>query len=234
MRSVMLMIIAMMAVSASAWAQSSSLLLVEPRAPQRIDGQLVNPSLQNASYTAVIPLPPREFALHDLVTIVVRESSSASSEASLDTEKKLNVSGSVTSIPTFDLSQLLQLRMQNSKFEANGGEPLKLGITSNNKFEGDGEYERKDEMVFRITARVVDVKPNGTLALEARKFTQNDNEKLTITLNGYCRAEDVAADNTVLSTQMFDLRVTKEHTGELRNASKKGFLTKVIDFIFSF
>ncbi len=218
----------------AAWAQSSSLLLSEPRELQRVNGQRVNQSLQAASFTAVSPLPPRQFALHDLVTIVVRESASASSEATLETEKDLSVEGEITDLPRFDLTELLQLRLQNTQFEGNEGEPIKLGIGYNNSFEGDGEYERKDEMIFRITARVVDVKPNGTLALEARKFIRNDDEQLTITLTGYCRAEDVAADNTVLSTQMFDLRVTKAHSGELRNASKKGILSKIIDFVFNF
>jgi flagellar L-ring protein precursor FlgH len=81
---------------------------------------------------------------------------------------------------------------------------------------------------------VVDVKPNGTLALEARKHIENDDEKLTISLTGFCRPEDVAADNTVLSTQMFDLRVNKQHQGEVRNAQKKGLLTKLLDFVFNF
>jgi flagellar basal body L-ring protein FlgH len=72
------------------------------------------------------------------------------------------------------------------------------------------------------------------LSLEARKFIKNDKEALTIKLTGYCRAEDVSADNTVLSTQMFDLRVIKEHEGELRKATKKGILTKALDLLFNF
>ncbi len=231
MRSALFAMVMLVATS-SALAQSSSLLLAPAKEPARVHGLMVNEALQTASYTSVIPVPPRKFALHDLVTIIVRESSTASSEASLETEKEATVAGEITNVP--DLTQLLQLRLKNSPFTANGGVTPKIGADFSKEFEGDGEYERKDEVVFRITARVIDVKPNGTLSLEARKAIQNDKEKLTITLTGYCRAEDVAADNTVLSTKMFDLRVNKQHAGELRNASKKGILTKVFDFIFNF
>ena len=101
-------------------------------------------------------------------------------------------------------------------------------------FEGEGDYARKDALADRITARVVDVKPNGNLVLEARKFVQNDDEKLELVLTGYCRAEDVTADNSVLSTQMYNLDLRKQHSGELRRASKKGLLTKLLDFVFNF
>ena len=40
--------------------------------------------------------------------------------------------------------------------------------------------------------------------------------------------------NTVLSTQMFDLRVAKTHEGEIRKAQKKGLFTKILDTIFNF
>lgn len=230
MRSAVFMLI-VLAGGAAASGQTSSLYLAPPQPFERVNGELVNSALQQASYTAVIPLPPRKFALHDLVTIVVRESSNASSEGKLETTKDLSVEGEIKDFPNLNLKDLLQLRLKGGALHDPNP---KLGISYTNEYKGDGNYERKDEVVFRITARVIDVKPNGTLALEARKFIENDDEKLTITLTGFCRPEDVAADNTVLSTQMFDLRVSKQHQGEVRNAQKKGLLTKVLDFVFNF
>jgi flagellar L-ring protein precursor FlgH len=118
--------------------------------------------------------------------------------------------------------------------EGIAGDERRVGISFGRQFEGDGEYERTDEVITRLTARVVDVKPNGTLALEARTHLANDDETVTITVTGYCRAEDVTADNSVLSTQMYDLRVAKKHTGEIRDASKKGLFTKGLDYLFNF
>jgi flagellar basal body L-ring protein FlgH len=71
--------------------------------------------LQHASYTAVIPLPPRKFALHDLVTIVVRESSNASSEGKLETSKELEVEGEISDFPSLQLKDLLQFRLKGAR-----------------------------------------------------------------------------------------------------------------------
>lgn len=222
--------LALLAAPAAA-QQSSSLYLVETPPPERsAQGQPVNPYMQRASYLAVSVPEPREFRVHDLVTIIVREASSATSEGELETEKEVAVEGAAEAF--IDLEALAKdLRVRPARLSA--GVP-RASVDFNREFEGDGSYERSDEMVTRLTARVLDVKPNGVIALEARTHVASDDETVTITVTGYCRAEDVTADNTILSTQMFDLRVKKEHTGEIRNASQKGILTKALDFLFNF
>jgi flagellar L-ring protein precursor FlgH len=224
--------LAVLASGLKARAQSSSLYLEQGAPPVMVDGRPTTPALQAASYCAV-PVPePRRFAVHDLVTIIVRESSSATSEATLETDKDVSVDGSIDQFPMFQLEDLLNGRLRSSEFD-NGTKP-QVGLSYKGEFEGDGGYERSDQVTTRITAQVIDVKPNGLLALEARTFIKNDEETLTILLNGFCRAEDVAPDNTILSTQMFDLRLTKTHTGELRKASKKGLLTRLLELVFNF
>ncbi len=214
----------------SAGAHSSSLYLMPTQGPVRNEqGQIVNPYMQRASYAAVSLPEPRHFAVHDLVTIIVREASSATVEGELETEKEVTVDGEVSSF--IDLMQLLETRVQPADLGL--GNPS-VGVDFNREFQGEGDYARRDEVITRLTARVIDVKPNGTLALEARTAIDNDDEQMTIKVTGYCRAEDVTAANTILSTQMYDLRVNKQHEGEVRKASKKGLLTKVLDVLFNF
>jgi flagellar L-ring protein precursor FlgH len=208
---------------------SSSLYLMPGTPTVRADGKVVNPYMQQASYLAVTIPEPREFEVHDLVTIIVRQTATGSAEGDLSTNKDVKVSGEASAF--IDLAELLETRVVPTKLSA--GVP-KVEVGFGKEFNGDGDYERKDEIVTRLTAQVLDVKPNGTLALEARMFMANDDEELTVTVTGYCRAEDVTADNTILSTQLHDLRVVKQHTGEIRNASKKGVLTKAMDYLFNF
>ncbi len=220
-----------LAAAGSAVAQSSSLYLSKPTPPRIKDGRVVNTQLQTFSYTATIIPEPRQFSVHDFVTIIVRESSTTTSEATLETEKETDYSGEISDFPNLDLYKLLQLQLRPNDMT---GDSPKVGLNFGSEFNGEGEYERRDEVVLRITARVVDVKPNGTIALEARKYIRNDDEKQTIKLTGYCRAIDVAPDNTILSTQLYDLRLEQLHEGELRKTSKKGVLTKIFDAIFNF
>jgi flagellar L-ring protein precursor FlgH len=215
---------------ASSRTHSSSLYVMpSPGTTYNDRGEVVNPHMQRNSYAAVSLPEPRRFAVHDLVTIIVREQSSATVEGELETEKEVEMNGQVSAM--IDLLRLLETRVEPDEL-ASGSPKVDLGFA--NEFEGSGDYARKDEVVTRLTARVVDVKPNGTLALEARTSIHNDDEQMTITVTGYCRAEDVGADNTILSTQMYDLQVDKQHAGEIRKASEKGLITKVLEFLFNF
>ena len=223
-------LLTLMLAAAAAQAQSSSLYSTQPPPPVVRDGFVVNPALQQASWTVVATPEPRRFAMHDLITIVIREQSSASSEATLETEKETKVDGGIDAFPHLTLKKLLDFQLRAGHTE----DLPKVGVDFKNEFEGEAEYERKDTMTTRLTGRVADVKPNGTLSIEARTFIQNDDEKLEILVTGYCRPVDVAPDNSVLSTQLYDLRITKLHDGELRKTSKKGFLTRVLDTLFNF
>lgn len=225
-------------VSPLAVAQSSSLYLQQqeqapPAATYAADGRRVNtlaPAVAATSFAAVRLPEPRRFAVQDLVTIIIRESTRTDFESSLETEKKAKFDGKIPNFPHLTLRDLLNLQVEAGSTE----NTPKLSIDYKQDWQGEGEYSRSDSITGRITARVIDVKPNGTLVLEARKFIQSDKESLNIVLTGACRAEDVAVDNTVLSTQLYDLHLDKQHEGELKKSTKKGFLTKIFEAIFNF
>ena len=191
----------------------------------------LSPQVSRMSLTAVRPPQPRQFSTHDLITIIVRESIENESESELETEKDFSLNGVISAFPDLRLKDLADFQLGQSTL--NDGNP-EVNITLNRSFEGEGEYERKDTFTTRITARVIDIKPNGSLVLEARKFIQSDKESVNIIMTGTCRKEDVTPDNTILSTQIYDLRLEKQHDGELRKAVRKGLLTKLFEFIFSF
>lgn len=219
-----------------AWGQSSSLYLapveVEPVTGPNVRGMPtpLSPAIRRTSFAAVQVPEPREFALNDLVTIIIRESTTADSEATLDTDKQSSIDAKVSDFPNLRLlDEFVGLVMANDLQD----DPT-VGVNFKSKFKGEGEYSRRDSFTSRVTARIIDVKPNGTLVLEARKYIKSDKETLDMVLTGTCRQEDIAADNTVLSTQLYDLRLVKEHSGEVRKATKKGLLTKFFETIVNF
>ena len=103
-----------------------------------------------------------------------------------------------------------------------------------NDYGGDGKYDRKDELTTRVTARVIDVKPNGNLVLEATKSITIDEEGYIITLVGECRGRDVTPENTVLSTQIAEPEISVRHSGALRDATRRGWLMRTFDFLRPF
>jgi len=173
---------------------------------------------------------PKKFAVNDLVTIIIREFTKADSTTELETEKNVAYESEISDFPDLQLDDLLRLQLQASKNE----NPPKISLSYRGKFDGEGDYKREDSITGRMTGTIIDVKPNGNIVLEARKYIEQDDETLGIMVTGICRGDDVTIDNTILSTQLFDLRLRKYHTGELRNTTKKGLFSKLFDLVFNF
>lgn len=194
----------------------------------------INPvaELEGMSLYAIQPLSARQFRVHDLITIIVNQSSKIERDQTLDTKKNYTNKAALEAFP--DLGKLLEFRLEAGRAGSGPGALPELNLTANNKFKGEGDYEREDRITARITAEVIDVKPNGSLVLEARATTISDKEEQTMILSGTCRSEDVSATNTVQSTQLADLKLETKHTGDVRDASKKGIIPRVLETIFNF
>ncbi len=187
-------------------------------------------ALQAMSMFAIAPPEDRVFMVHDLVQIVVRETSQAKSSQSLDTKKEADLDWSIPRSPQLELLNLLEGQL----YAGRTNNRPELQLTYNNEFKGDGEYERKDDLTARVTAEIIEIQPNGNLVLEARTSILTDKEEQIITVTGVCRPDDITPANSVLSNQIFNLRIEKQHKGELRTTNERGFVGKVLDAIFSF
>ena len=224
--------------AATAGAQSSSLFVTgeAPAAPGPAeampDGQPnhLSPAVAQVSLAAVRVPVAHKFAANDLVTIIVNEATEADTIAYLDAKKNNSMNASVTAFPSLSWANFLQPKLSGGQL----GNPPSVASTYANEFKGDSSYQRKDTFTSRITAKIIDVKPNGTLVLEAHGFLRSEKETTKMVLSGICRKEDVAADNTVMSTQIYDLHLEKDHHGEMHNSTTKGVLTKVLDTLFNF
>jgi flagellar L-ring protein precursor FlgH len=180
------------------------------------------------SFYSVPEAEPKVIRKHDLITVIVREESSFSSAGTTDTKRQSDIEAR--------LEEFIKLKIANYAIEggAQGLTPPAIKATANRNFKGEGTVDRTDSMTARMTAEVVDVKPNGTLVLQARKTIKTDDEVQAFVLTGTARVEDVVADNTVLSTQMYDLVLEKSTKGAVRSATQRGLVHKVLDFINPF
>lgn len=186
------------------------------------------PSLNQVSLFAVEAPAPREFRENDLVTIIISERASLNRTQKNESDKSYSVSGSVVSFP--DLMKLLELRLQNGDRQ----NLANLDVDFDNEYEGEGKYRREDRLTARVTARVIEVKPNGTLVLESKTVVRSDNEEQVITLSGICRPDDISQTNTVQSSQMFGLDLNIQNAGDIKNTANKGVIPRVLDALFNF
>lgn len=185
-------------------------------------------ALAEVSLMSVKPAKPTEYAEHDLVTIIISERSKMDRSQEAESSKEYDNSFSVEEF--MDLINLLETRIEKTSDARLPG----FGVTSENEFEGEGSYKREDRFTDRITARVVEIKPNGTLLLEARRQFKTDEEETVVLLSGVCRVEDITSANTIQSNQLFDLVMDVQNSGDLQRSTRKGLIPRILEGLLNF
>lgn len=168
---------------------------------------------------------PRAFVKEQLITVVIREQASHSSSGNLATDRDASVEASVEEAVRLHLGTNGIIRPL--KFPH--GKPA-IKAEAERTFDGGGSASRRDTLTARITGKIIDIKPNGNLVVEASKKITTEEESYTITVTGVCRTGDVTADNTILSTQMSELEITKASTGAIKDATRRSWAHRMFDW----
>ena len=151
----------------------------------------------------------RASQLDDIVTIVVNENASAVASGVTNTARKSSATSSITS-----LAGTLA-----------AGSPLAnlANLSNAQQLQGTGQTSRNLTLLTTISARVVEVTPNGTLVIEGTKDIAVNSEKQTITVRGLVRPADLTTANTVQSVQVADLQIHVTGKGVVGDAIKRPF-----------
>jgi flagellar L-ring protein precursor FlgH len=154
----------------------------------------------------------------DIITIVVNESAVAQSSQSKKSTRDAKLNDSVQ-----------QFLFANSKFGThNGGLPgIQLGGTST--YSGGGDVSNSQSLIARAAVLVTDVLPNGNLVIEGARIVTFSGETQYVVLHGLVRADDVTRDNTVASANIADARVEFYSEGQLTDAQKRGWFSKLYE-----
>ena len=163
----------------------------------------------------------------DIVLVRIVETSKGNKEANTKTERESTVTGGVSSL--FGLETWLADK--NSRFSPSLTE-LQAKLT--NDFEGKGKTDRKSNVTATISARVVDITTDGNLNIRGYQEVKVNEETQHIILSGIIRPQDVAQDNSVLSTHVADARIEYSGQGALGDKQRPGWLARALDNVWPF
>ena len=217
---------------ATAAPQAREIILPAPGQASRplIPGQtqqpILNPALLQMSLTAVEPPQPLVVQPHDLVTIIIREDKLAISDSRLQNDKSWELESRLREFFRFTNGRIVPVPFSN-------GEPG-IDFEFEDNYEGQGRANRRDQLITRLTAEVIDVKPNGVLTIQARKTISMDEDVQIMTLTGQIRSDDIDTGNTVLSTQIANAEINVQHTGPTRDSTRRGWLKRGLDLLRPF
>lgn len=173
-------------------------------------------------------------AIGDLVTIIISESSSTSKSEDLSTSKSAT-KGATPDVLSTEKSDTRRntdstiTKLINSIATMQG-----LSVSSSDSFSGSGSASTSETLSAQITARIVDVMPNGTLVLRGERRVKMKKEEVSIIMTGVIRKRDISAANTINSSLMSDAHIYYETAGDVTDGTQPGFLWRLIQHINPF
>ena len=159
--------------------------------------------------------------VNDLVTIRVIESATALGSADSALAKDSSASASVTGL--FGLESKYPGWLDPSALAALG---------ANTDFKGSGSTTRAASLTAVLTARVVEVLPNGDLAVEGVRELDINGDRQIIVLTGVVRTADISPGNVVPSTAIGQMRIRYFGRGLIKDNLNPGWLVRVLNKIF--
>jgi flagellar L-ring protein precursor FlgH len=152
----------------------------------------------------------------DILTIIVAESAVASSSQSTKSTRDSTLDDAVS---RFLYAGFGKVRNQM---------PSSSGAGSAS-YSGGGDISNSQSLSARAAVLVTDVLPNGNMVIEGVRMVRFSGETQYVVLHGLVRPDDVARDNSVISTNIADARVEFHAEGALTEAQKRGWLAKVYE-----
>lgn len=149
----------------------------------------------------------------DLVTIQVLANNSASNTVSQGSKKRTGLDGSLSALTGSG----------SSTFERSAG------LSANGGYEGQGTNARANRMAAQLSASVTEVMPNGDLVIAGWQALNISGERINIRVSGRVRAEDINADNAILSSRLADAKIEYDGKGFASRSAKPGIIQRIFN-----
>jgi len=173
----------------------------------------------------------RSFAVGDLITIDVGESSSLAASQNSVRNRQSQIENAVK-----------QFLFANSKMGTHNGGLPGTEIESKSSNQGGGSIANTQNLKGRVSVVVIDVLPNGVLVLEGARMVTFSGESYYAVLKGMVRQEDIGAGfreglryrNIVSSQYIADAQIEFVSKGSLNDAQKESWYQKIASLVNPF
>ncbi|MCK4388849.1 MAG: flagellar basal body L-ring protein FlgH [Desulfobacterales bacterium] len=169
----------------------------------------------------------------DLVTVAISETPSGKLDASTKTSRDSSIEAGIKDL-------LGYMKALEAKNRGLGGLPSRFdrenmfNASFKSSFTGQGSSDRSGTVVASITARVVQVLPNGNLRISGKREVRVNNETQYITISGIIRPEDIEPSNVINSTYIADASIQYTGKGVIADKQRPGWLMRMVDHVWPF
>jgi flagellar L-ring protein precursor FlgH len=157
----------------------------------------------------------RARAVGDLITVQIQENTTARQRSNSSVNREGKIDAAIASLPFVTTPTLQRAR---------------IGASSSNDSSAKGESGSDNVFAGTITATVVEVLPNGNLVIAGEKQVGVNQTVDSLRFSGVVDPRFIRPGNTIVSTQVADVRVEFRGRGDIDRAMKVGWLQR---FFFS-
>ncbi len=185
---------------------------------------LVGPAVQPAAaeeppllgWSSSLYSDVKAFKVGDVLSVIISESNSATKNAQTNTRKQSTTE-------------------TNGSASTGALEGLFPGVSGSmdisNQYDGQGSTVRNGTLSSRISVKVIEVLPNYNLVIEGSKTIELNDDVEVVTISGVVRPQDIDSQNTVLSQQVANAKITYKGKGTISQGQRPGILAKVLNWI---
>ena len=165
--------------------------------------------------------------VNDLVTVVIQESTSQSTQANRSSSKNntSNLSGGTLTAG----GQLANVANNISNYSNIG-----FQTNSSANYTGTGAQTRNESFNTTVSTRVIKILSNGNYFIEGSRELRINGEKQIIQLSGVIRPYDIGQDNTIDSRYIADAKILYKTEGDVATSTKKPWGTRFFEAIWPF
>jgi flagellar L-ring protein precursor FlgH len=110
----------------------------------------------------------------------------------------------------------------------------KIEGTLQNRLQTIGQATDQEGITYKIAATVVDVLPNGTIVLEARKSIRTNQDLFEYRLTGRVDKGKIRPDRTARTEDIAELQIERLQRGKIFDSTKTNWGTRLLDTLMPF
>ncbi len=220
--------------SAIAWPLNAQELPPPPRTLPANPAPALGPMLldpvpvQTPDYSWIAieaPPLPSLIKVHDILTIEVDEKA----EVIVNSRFNRQRNGAYK----LELKDFIRFASGPRLLTASDNNPTIEG-TLQNRLQTIGQATDQEGITYKIAATVVDVLPNGTIVLEARKSIRTNQDVFEYRLTGRVDKGKIRPDRTARTEDIAELQIERLQRGKIFDSTKTNWGTRVLDMMMPF
>lgn len=163
----------------------------------------------------------------DILTVVIEIDDSAS--ISNSTSRSRSGSESLGIPEFFGIPQVVNESLPEG---ATLGSAVSVNSSSNS--DGDGSVTRNERLTLRVAATILDVLPNGVLAISGTQEVRVNFELRELLVTGYVRPEDISRQNEITYDKIASARISYGGRGQITDMQQPRRGQQVTDAVLPF